>query len=214
MAAESMYVFVPTEVRANAMQEQITALCPGIEVTVFGRAKDFEERMAASPPQAILSLLPVIERSSSYNTIAKGLRNGATEEGYMLVSVDKAPDLDKLAEMKIGVMDLLGRKSMNEFIAQIFQTGLKQVKRVTKIEDLLPLLTFGSVDAIFVSESFFGQLKQKSNLSLVATRLNVKIGLTSAALTSDAAKDKFQQCIARFDKNLNEALGVEQWRTL
>lgn len=212
--AETLYVFVPTEVRANVLQQQISDLCPGIEVTVFGRGKDFEEQVTAKPPDAVLSLLPVIEHSGTFNMLVKGVRNGATDETYVLVSVDNPPDLKKIADLKIGVMDLLGKKSMNDFITQIFQTELKQVKRVTKVEDLLPLLTFGSVDTIFVSESFFTQMKKNSNLNLVATKLNVKIGLVSAGLLTESSKSKFQQCIGKFNKDLNSVLGVDQWRAL
>lgn len=211
--AESLFVFVPSEVRANIMQENITKFCPGVDTTVFGRAKDFRQQVKTNPPNAILTLLPVIERNNGFNTIMKGTKNGLEEEDYVLVSVGNPIDLGAIKNKKIGVVDLLGRKPMNEFVGQLLQTDVK-VKRVTKVEDLLPLLTFGSVDGIFVSESLFTQLKSKSNQNLVATRVNVKVGLVSAALNNDAAKDKVVSCISRFDAGLNGILGVEKWRAL
>jgi hypothetical protein len=210
---ENLFVFVPTDVRAKAMQQDISDACPDISVTVFGRGKDFREEVSKSPPDAILSLLPVIDRSSPFETVMRGVQNGFTEEEYVLVSVDKALDLGQIQTKKIGVVDLLGRKPMGEFVSQLFQADIK-LKRVTKQEDLLPLLTFGSVDGIFVSERLYQQIKNRSNLNLVSTSLNIKVGLVSAALATSAAKEKIVNCLKKFDGKINGTLGVDQWRVL
>jgi hypothetical protein len=211
--AESLYVFVPTEVRANKLQQKIGSYCSGVDVTVFGRAKDFHKKLKAVPPTAILSLLPVVERTLLFNTTIMGLRNGTNSEGYVLVSIERPLALDNLNNKKIGVVDLLGRKPMGVFIEQLLKTQIK-LKRVTKVEDLLPLITFESVDAIFISESMFRQLKSKSKLKLVATELNISIGLASAALSNVIIKDQLKECLFAFDKKLNSTLGVDQWHTL
>ncbi|MFT5298128.1 MAG: hypothetical protein ACI9YH_004175 [Colwellia sp.] len=213
LVAESLYVFVPTEVRANKLQQKIGSYCSGVDVTVFGRAKDFHNKVKAVPPTAILSLLPVVEHTLSFNTAIMGLRDGLNSEGYVLVSIDRPMSLDSLNNKKIGVVDLLGRKPMRAFIEQLLKTEI-MLKRVTKVEDLLPLITFESVDAIFISESMFEQLKLKSKLKLVATPLNINIGLASAALSDVIIKDQLKNCLYAFDKKLNSTLGVDQWHTL
>ena len=81
------------------------------------------------------------------------------------------------------------------------------------MEDLLPLITFGSVDGIFISESIYSQLKLKSNLNLVETKPGIKLGLASAAIDSSNDRDVIQ-CIAAFDTKLNTILGVDEWRLL
>ena len=167
----------------------------------------------AAPPTAILSLLPVVEHTLLFDTAIMGLRDGLTSEGYVLVSVGSPIQLDNLNNKKIGVVDLLGRKPMRVFIEQLLKAQIK-LKRVTKVEDLLPLITFESVDALFVSNTMYNQLKSKSNLKLVATPLNVKIGLASAALSDEVIKDRLKECLFAFDKKLNSTLGVDQWRTL
>jgi hypothetical protein len=210
---DNLYVFVPTDVRAKVMQQDISTVCPNVGVTVFGRGKDFRRQVKKSPPDAILSLLPVIDRSSNFETVMRGVQNGFTEEDYVLVSVDKALDLGQIQTNKIGVVDLLGRKPMGEFVSQLFQADI-MLKRVTKQEDLLPLLTFGSVDGIFVSERLFRQIKDRSNLNLVATSLNIKVGLVSAALAGAEAKEKIVNCLKKFNTKLNGTLGVDQWRIL
>jgi hypothetical protein len=211
--AENLYVFVPTDVRAKAMQQDISSVCPNVTVTVFGRGKDFRKQVKKAPPDAILSLLPVIDRSRAFEPVMRGVQNGFTEEEYVLVSVDKALDLGQIQSKKIGVVDLLGRKPMGEFVSQLFQADIK-LKRVTKQEDLLPLLTFGSVDGIFVSERLYRQIKNRSNLNLVSTSLNIKVGLVSAALAGPQAKEKIVNCLKKFNEKLNGTLGVDQWRIL
>ncbi|MFT5162950.1 MAG: hypothetical protein ACI9FJ_001531 [Alteromonadaceae bacterium] len=211
--ADNLFVFVPTDVRAKAMQQDISAICPNVTVTVFGRGKDFRKQVKKKPPDAILSLLPVINRSSPFEPVMRGVQQGVTEEEYVLVSVDEPLDITKLGSRKIGVVDLLGRKPMAEFISGLFQSDIK-IKRVTKQEDLLPLLTFGSVDGIFVSERLYMQIKNKSNLNLVFTRLNIKVGLVSAALATTAAKENIVGCLKKFSGKLNGILGVDQWRVL
>jgi hypothetical protein len=211
--AESLYVFVPTEVRASKLQQQIGSYCTNVEVTVFSRAKDFQNKLKVTPPTAILTLLPVIESSQIFNPAIIGVRAGQSQEDYLLVSVNQPINLAELENKKIGAVDLLGRKPMDNFVQQLLKSPIK-LTRVTKVEDLLPLITFESVDAILISNSTFEQLKAKTNLNLFATELNIKIGLASAALTGATSTDLFKKCLFAFDKQLNSTLGVEQWRTL
>ena len=211
--AESLYVFVPSEVRANVIEDAIKKSCSGMDVTAFGRAKDFVKQTKKQPPTAMLTLLPVIDSTGYFKTILKGARNGSTEEDYVFVTKDKAIDLSEVAGKKVGVVDLLGRKPMSEFVSQLLQTDVK-LKRVSKIEDLLPLLSFGAADILFVSESVYENIKSKSKLNLVATRLNVRVGLVSAALNKDNASKNVADCIKKFGGDINGILGVDQWQAL
>lgn len=208
--AESLFVFLPTEVRAKVMQQQISQVCPELEVRVFGRGKDFRRQIKNSPPNGVLSLMPIIERLGTFDMVLQGSKNGQTQENYVIVSVGQPLNVQDMAQKKIGVVDLLGRKPMGEFIAKVFPVAVK-LKRVTKTEDLLPLLTFGSVEAVLVSESHFLQLKAKSNLKLVASRSNLSMSLVNLALNGINAKEKLLRCISRFDDEINSTLGVDKW---
>jgi len=211
--AESLYVFVPTEMRANKLEQKIGAYCDDIDVTVFGRAKDFHKKLKSEPPNAILSLQPVIEQNSLFNKALMGIKNGVSNERYVLVSIKTPINYSDLPNTKLGAVDLLGRKPMLEFVKDALNSPVK-LKRVTKVEDLLPLITFGAVDAILLSESQFNDLKERSNLDLVASDIQLKIGLASAARTQDFNKKRLNDCLLAFDKNLNLTLGVDKWRTL
>jgi hypothetical protein len=211
LSAESLYVFIPTEVRANALQASITEVCSNVDVTVFGRAKDFQKKVSAEPPSAIMSLLPVVESSAGFSISGRGELNSATEASFVLVSVDEPIDITTIGTKKIGVVDILGRKPMVKFVSELFKTPVK-LKRVTKVEDLLPLLNFGAVDGIFISDTLFQALKSKSNLNLVSTPLDIKIGLAAVAVKDAASKSKITECVSKFNSDLNNTIGVDKWR--
>jgi hypothetical protein len=214
LAENKLYVFVPTDVRANVLQDRLTKICGHLNITVFGRAKDFQKEIGKAPPDAFISLMTVINKNKSYTALARGVKAGADEEEYVLVSLDEPVDITKIDKMKIGVVDILGRKPMKKFVSELFNKEVK-IKRVTKQEDLLPLLSFGAVKAIFISQSLYENIKSKSKLNLVPTSVNIKLGLVSVALGSDPdAKEQFENCISKFDQSLNGTLGVDQWKLL
>ncbi len=209
--SNSLYIFVPSETRATVIEDQIKSLCNGLDVTAFGRAKDFTSQLELAPPSAVLTLLPVIERSGKFKSVLKGVKDGLTEEDYVIVSIDEAIDLSSIEGIKIGVVDLMGRKPMTEFVGQLLQSDVR-LKRVSKVEDLLPLLSFGTADALFISESTYENILSKSQLNLVATRVNVKIGLVSAAIEENSGHEDVAVCVQKFTSDLNSVLGVDSWQ--
>lgn len=211
--AKSLFVFVPTEIKANIIENKISETCKNIQVTVFGRAKDFHKQVVSNPPSTILSLLPVIQYSKGYSPLLQGTRRGSDSEDYVLVSIDQAIGKNDLDKIKIGVLDLLGRRQMNQFVSHLFQEDIK-VKRVTKMEDLLPLLSFGSVQGLFISEHIYRKIAPKTELNLVATSLNIRVGIASAAFNSEGDRDEVTNCITKFEDDLNEVLGVESWQRI
>ena len=211
VTAQSLYVFIPTDVRANVIQKKIENFCSSVDVTVFGRAKDFHKQVKANPPDIILSSMPVVGQSSGFSVVLKGESNGLETEDYVLVSVDTDFDLASIAGKKIGAIDLLGRKPMQAFVSSLFKTKIGLI-RVTKVEDLLPLISFGSVQALFISESLFKKIREQSNLDLNATQLDIKIGLIAAAVKNIENRN-MTACITKFDSNLNSTLGVDKWNT-
>ena len=210
--SNSLYVFLPTDIRAKVLEDQIKTSCPGVEVTVFGRGKDFRKKIKEAPPTGILSLSPVIERSDNFSISMEGKKGGAKKEGYLLVSVDNKLEKEQIPTSKIGVVDLLGRKPMTEYVSQLFGVDVK-IKRVTKIEDLLPLLTFKAVDGIFIAESVYNILKEKTELKLQVNNLDIEVGLASAAVGDPSLKDSLNSCVKKFDQALNSTLGVDQWES-
>jgi len=209
-SSNELYVFVPTNIQAAELEKLLSKTCPSVQITVFPRVKDFMTQVAANRPMAILAMVPTIKHMSEYKMILEGKRQGNNAEPYLMVSVDKALDLSQLASSKIGVLDILGRKQMKVFMSSLLG-GSSKLKRVIKQEDLLPLLSFNSVDAIFIPESLYGKLKANSQLNLVTTPLEAKVGLASVASVDDTANNELVGCVTQWENDLKLSLGVDQW---
>jgi len=209
-ANNSLYVFYPTDIRPNKMEKHIGQHCPEIKSTVFGKIKDFEEQTERVPPDAILSYAPVIKKNQQYSSVVHGLKQGRSDENYVLVSIKKPVDINNLSSLKIGVLDILGRKAMKSFVNKTLGTRVK-ITRVTKTEDILNLLTFDLVDALFVSQQRYNKFLTQSQLNLVATKLDISIDLAILAVKNDNSKELFLNCFNRLGKKTNTLLGVDQW---
>jgi hypothetical protein len=209
-ADKLLYVFYPTDIRPKKMEKHITQHCPEIDITVFGKIKDFEEQTKRTYPDAILSYAPVIKKNHQYSLFVQGLKQGSSKENYVLVSIDKPVEIQQLSSLKVGVLDILGRKAMKSFINTTLGTKVK-IARVTKTEDILNLLTFGMVDTLFVSQQRYEKFREKSQLNLIATKLNIKMDLAILAVKNNESKDIFLNCFNRLGKQTNMLLGVDQW---
>ncbi len=210
LANNRLYVFYPTDIRPKKMEKHITQHCPEIRTTVFGKIKDFEDQTQRIPPDAILSYAPVIKKNKQYTSFVQGFKQGQSQEDYVLVSINKMIKISQLSSMKIGVLDILGRNPMKLFVSKTLGINVK-IARVTKIEDMLNLLTFGLVDAILVSQQRYDQFRVQSELALVATKLDLKMDLAILAVKSTKSKELFLNCFNRLGKQTNTLLGVDQW---
>ncbi len=76
------------------------------------------------------------------------MRGMAESESFCFHSVDIA----ELKNITIGVIDILGRYKTEKAFGDLFGAS-PRFKHVCYLADLHPLLTFGMVDAVFVSEA-------------------------------------------------------------
>lgn len=212
-----LYVFMPANVRPNNMEHFISDSCGEIQIQVFGRYRDLRDSVEAAPPDAILAPDPVLRSDAytGYHSTLKGARGNLTREKYVLVSVDKKVDLSKISELSIGAVDLLGRREMMEFISQILGGARpRKFEPVTKQEELLTILQFQDVDAIFVPENMVNSFfRKRSKMTLVMTELSSAIGLAVLSIKGeDPEKIRLlKDCFNNMPSTLNSKLGVEQW---
>lgn len=210
-----VYVFLPSNIRPHIMKQVLSEACPDIEFTVFGRYREFQARIDESPPDAIISLEPVIARHTAAVPILQGELDGEVAERYVLLSRDQPVDLARVKERVIGVFDLLGRSQMNKFLSSKLNVAeVKRVRTVTKLEDLLSLLQFRDADAILVPESKVTYYRSRTVMTLEITRLeDVTIGLpVVAALNADPSMmQTITQTLTQAVQDLEKTLGVEKW---
>jgi hypothetical protein len=201
-----LLVFLHVALKQRAFQSQLQGALPGVAVTAVGRTADFV-RGLDDRPDAVLTL-PVVLAAYHLAPTLQGLRKSSPDESYVLAGVDAAPDPARVAT--VGVIDLLGRDGMNAFVTDLLGTRPK-VERVTKVEDLLPLLQLQRVEAILLPARLLGEVSAPSRLTLVPRELPHRIGLP--ALTSlSAGGAQVAQAVRHLPANVAGELGVNEWR--
>jgi len=209
--AETLYIFYPSTIRPVLMQQKMTESCPGIRIKVFGRFTDFETEVLADKPDAILTKYPVIQQIGGYSVALKGSRKGETEEAVILVSADEKIDLNTISSISIGMFDILGRDGMKKTAAGYFSVEPK-LRLVSKIEDMLQILTLNMVKAILIPENHFSYFKELSDMNFAVTPLpNVRTGIIALALKEGGSAVLSVKALTEMDSKSMTMLEVDKW---
>lgn len=209
---EKLYVFYPTTVRPHILQKKLSEACPEIEITVFGRYKDFMAQVAVNYPNAILVKPDLLQQLPLYKKILSGIKNEKLDGPYSLVSVERKIDTDSIGNITIGTVDFLGRKGMNDLLSTFF-TNPPKVKRVTKTEDMLPLLRFNMVTALFLCVDDLEYLQEKSKLNFVITNLpEARVGGVAIAFKNEITSPLIFKSVKGFSKELNSIFDIDGWK--
>jgi hypothetical protein len=205
-AQPKLLVFLHVALKQLAFQSELQGALPGVTVTAVGRVPDFDRGLKEGQ-DAVLTL-PVVMAAKGLTPSMQGLRKGSTQETYALAAVDVAPDPQKISSL--GVIDLLGREGMNTFVMDLIGVQRK-VERVTKLDDLLPLLQMQRVDAVLLPARWVNELKSSSRLNLVWRELPKGVALPAIA-TPGSRGSGIAQSLRHLPSNLSATLGVTEWR--
>lgn len=208
MAAEGgrLLVFLHVAVKQRALQSALQQSLPGITVTAVGRIGDLE-RGIQEGQDAVLSL-PVVFAAKGLSVKVQGLRESAADESYVLVGVNAPPDPTKIKS--VGTLDLLGREGTTAFVNKLVG-GQPKVERVTKVEDLLPLLQMEVVECVLMASRFLADLRSTSRLPLASTELAERVGLPAVAAVGPQGGE-VAAAVSRMPAPEMRMLGVDQWR--
>ena len=201
-----LLVYLHVAVKQRAFQSLLGAGLPGVDTTAVGRVADFE-RALQDAPDAVLTL-PVVLAAHGLTPALRGLTRGSSEERYALVGAGSPPDAAKVAS--VGALDLLGRDGTNRFVRRLVGAQAR-VERVTKIEDLLPLLQMQRVDAVLLPSRLVADLRSASRLALAERQLELTVGLPAVASTGPGGAAVLG-AIGKMPKDVSKLLGVEEWR--
>jgi hypothetical protein len=201
-----LLVYLHVAVKQRAFQSLLGAGLPGVSATAVGRLADFERGLQDSP-DAVLTL-PVVLASKGLMASLHGYARGSSEERYALVGTGAAPDPASVAS--VGALDLLGREGTHKFVKRLVSAPAR-VERVTKIEDLLPLLQMQRVDAVLLPARLVAELRASSRLSLTQRDLEPTVGLPAVASTGGAGAGVLA-ALGKLPKDVSKLLGVDEWR--
>jgi hypothetical protein len=207
----SLYVYLHTEVKSSALEKELRSQLPGLEVTVFGRFRDFEEGVNRRRPDAVLALQPLLAFLQIPPTL-QGLRGDRDWEPYVLMSEESATEGAPDARV-LGVVDLLGRSGTQQLVSRLLPNRQVELRRVTKLEDLLPLLQFSAAQAVLVPAGAARGFSERSRLKLRVHPLpDARVGLPAAGVLNPAARANVLGQLQRLDAEAFRMLGIERWR--
>ena len=201
-----LLVFLHLSVKQRALQGELQAALPRLAVTAVGRVADFD-RALSQGQDAVLAAGPVLEARSLVPRL-QGYRLGSREESYSLVSAGRAPDPAQAAV--VGALDLLGREGTTTFVHGLLGAQPK-VERVTKVEDLLPLLQMERADSILLATRLVPELQQSSQMKLLGRELAKRVPLPAVAVINAQGSDVVRD-VQKLPAAISKSLGVDEWR--
>ena len=205
-----VHVFLQLDAKSSIVEKTLQQHLPELGIVVFGRFRDFEEGLTNGRPDAVLSIAPVLEQRGKVSSL-QGHRGGQSTEPYVLASVNQSLE-GSLAGKTIGVVDLLGHDGTQTFLNNLLKTRDIKIKRVAKIEDLLPLLEFSAADGIVLPSSMLGRLLERTRLVIKSKELpGGPVGLPAVAVLNPAARDVVVRSFQGLDVPTKRLLGVDTW---
>jgi hypothetical protein len=210
-ARPTLYVYVHTDTKSATLEKALQDRMPSLTVTVFGRFRDFEEAMTSRRPDAVVALQPLLA-SQNVPVALQGMRGEHDSEPYVLLSQGSVLE-GSLSGKVIGVVDLLGRDGTQQFVTKLLKTPDLKLKRVTKMEDLLPLLQFSAADAVLVPAAAVKSVTERSRLPLKVREIpDARVGLPAVGVLNTRVKDLMVKQVQALDGDTNRTLGVEKWK--
>jgi len=206
-----VHVFLQLDARSSVIEKTLQQRLPELSVTVFGRLRDFEERLTTGHPDAVLSIGPILQQHGKTAAL-QGYRGGKNVEPYVLASVNQ-PLAGPLAGKTIGVVELLGREGTQTFVSGLLKETSLKIKRVAKIEDLLSLLEFSAADGIVLPSSLLGTLVERTRLVIKTKELpGALVGLPAIAVLNPAVREIIVKSFQQLDAPTKHLLGIDSWR--
>jgi len=203
-------VFLQLDAKSSVIEKTLQSRLPGLSITVFGRFRDFDDATNSGQPDAILSITPVLEARGKKATL-QGTLAGKSTETYVLASVGE-PLNSSPAGKTIGVVDLLSRDGTQSFFTALLKTTDVKLKRVAKIEDLLPLLEFSAADGVVLPISILSKFMERTRLAVKTRELpGVQVGLPAVAVLNGAVRGVVVGAFQKLDRATKSMLGIDDW---
>lgn len=210
--AARLFVCYPTLARPPAIQKMLQEHCRGFQVTVFGRLEDFQAMVAEKTPEAVLALPEVIEDVPGYSIRLQGMLHGSDKDSCVLVSLESSQPPSKDDAFVIGMVGTMDRVKEERVVRKLIP-GNPRIRRATKVEDLLPLLLFHSVNGVIVDHKTLGEFRKRSEAKLaISLPGRFTTGLVGLAVLDGQQEKQFVTAVRGLDEKELEMLGIDRWK--
>lgn len=206
-AGQTVYVFAVNDRRAHAVEQDLSQALSGAAVTVFGRIADFIDGVQKNNPEVILAPELVL-KELNIPPVLRGTLGGETTEQFSVLT-DKTRSAQNATSF--GAVDLLGRRGMPGLVQKLMgRSTAPKVVRVAKVEDLLPVLTFNSAEAVILPSRLVGSLRARTSMELSITQPeSARLGCLCAG---GRGATSMVSALRSAPRDALSQLGVDGWR--
>jgi|WetSurMetagenome_2_1015567.scaffolds.fasta_scaffold146064_2 hypothetical protein len=207
-----LIVCLPGKQNTQLLQNCFDSLLGPSHAIVFGRIKDLEATIPTVPGALIIAVAPLFDFLPGYTSVLIGKRKNSTGEKYFIVTASKEISLENIAEKKVGIIDLLFKSNLTQFVKNQFKVEIRSLKRVNKEEDLLTMLGLEAVDAIIVSSAQYNEILSNTRLPLkiLATSKN-DIGYAVCAVKGGKLPLTLKNDLLKSSKLVLHEIGIDSW---
>lgn len=210
--AGEIYVYAPTLTKSNVIEKEMGAHLQKASVRAFGRYSDFKAMVKTAPPAAVIAPLATLRELGLMGKVKlQGLVGGQSSQPLVLVSLDQALAPSSLTGVSVGLVSIMDRPALKRYLEARIPAKPK-ANPTTKLEDLLPLLTFQSAQAILVTDAQARQIRARSQANLVVQPLS---GASQDCLALVILDEKAMALVAEVEKLpkvVLELLDLEGWK--
>jgi hypothetical protein len=185
-----------------------------VEALVFARYIDFKEHVTSNTPDIIITYPRLIQQLPDYSIRLHGMRDGTTDESYVIVTTDSLFTLSSISSKNVvGTIDLFGRSGTSALFSLLFAPPPPTPQRVSKIEDLPLLITYNMAQAVMLFKKDVSYLKQRTAMNLYVIPMpNAKEGIVCVAERSSKNSSKILEYLKQNNPGMNQLLGVDLWK--
>lgn len=205
-SAPSLAVFVHVDAKLRYFQGLLRDALPSVDVTVYSRFGDAIQAIDGGA-NALLALRSVLEYQGLKLALS-GHVSGQTTEPYVLIANGR--QVEPKSVRRVGTVDLLGRRGTQQWVERLLGAN-PEVNRVTKFEDLLPMLQLEMVDAVLIPEAVASLFREKSRLPLQTTHLGAQVGLPALSVLKPGG-ERIVPALSHVGGHLNHILRIGGWQ--
>lgn len=193
---------------SSALQQSLRSQMAAVDVRVYSRTSSLRRGLAEGADAVMAS--PSVLRSNGLS--ARLTAAGGNDGTYVAASLTTGLTRSGLSALTVGVVDELGRKGMPTLVAKLIGGTAPKLRRVTKVEDLLPLLQFDIAQAVIVRRRDFAALESRTQqklhtITLVSHREPLAVGFVEGGRRSAV-----ERAVRGLNANAKKSLGVDSWK--
>jgi hypothetical protein len=212
--AEKLQVYststIPVKVREKALKKDSSL--KAIDITVFGKFNEFASSLKSSKPKFLITPAQFPHYHPDYKAVYQFTKNDEATFKFLVLSLQDKKSLKDIATASVGIVDELGRKNTSSFVKKNIG-DFKRIKRVTKTDDLMPLLVLENADFIIIRPENYNSIKAKFTTQTYLAGESKEIHYPVICVLKDTSETEIKK-IGKISPMTIKSLGFDQIREL